>query len=269
MMRKYSLRQTANQYLKLSNQGSYEIKKQRAYVIRKIIDDLYTIGDVPSSWKSIQSHHIHQLVAHWKSSKMRSSTIMNHMTIVRHYLTSIDCLIPNIDNKSLQLSKTTKKRKRKLKIQNNCWHSWDNPIPRLTMALQTEFGLTFQEAIYIKPEINIQSDSVWITRNIAFNSLDRTIPIRFETQKNILDEIKKMTNGKSIAEFNNYEDTKLSWRKALKKHVLPVNKAYRYLYAKQMVQYLLPILGKYETYWVIQSEMGIKSRYSLWRYLNE
>ncbi len=269
MMRKYSLRQTANQYLKLGNQGSYKVKKQRAYVIRKMIDDLYTIGDVPSSWKNIQSHHIHQLVAHWRKSKLRSSTIMNHMTIVRNYLLSIDCPIPNIDNKSLQLSKTSKKHKRKLKIQYNHWQSWDNSIPRLIMALQTEFGLTFQEAIYIKPEINIQEDSVWVTRNIAFNSLDRTIPIRFDSQKAILDEIKKMTNGKCIAEFNDYEDTRIAWRKTLKKHALPINKAYRYLYAKQMAQYLFPLLGRYETYWVIRSEMGIKSRDSLWRYLNE
>lgn len=215
-MRKYSLRQTANQYLKLGNQGSYKIKKQRAYVIRQMIDDFYTIGDVPSSWKNVQPNHIHQLVAHWKKSKLRASTIMNHMTIVRHYLSSIDCPIPNIDNKSLGLSKTSKKRKKKLKIQHDHWYTWDNPIPRLIMALQTEFGLTFQEAIYIKPEINIQADSIWITRNIAFNSLDRTIPIRFEMQKTILDKIKKVTDGKSIAEFNDYEDTRIAWRKALK-----------------------------------------------------
>lgn len=77
-MRKYSLRQTANQYLKLGNQGSYKVKKQRAYVIHKMIDDLYTLGDVPSSWKNIQAHHIHQLVDHWKKSKIRAGTIMNH-----------------------------------------------------------------------------------------------------------------------------------------------------------------------------------------------
>ncbi|CAM3222523.1 phage integrase N-terminal domain-containing protein [Legionella anisa] len=267
-MRKYSLRQTANQFLKLGNQGSHKVKKQRAYVIRKMIDDLYTIGDIPSSWKGIQSHHIHQLVVHWKKSKIRTSTIMNHMTIVRHYLTSIDCTIPNIDNQFLQLNKT-RKRKRKLQIQPDHWQSWDNSYPRLIMALQTEFGLTYQEAIYIKPEINIQSDSIWITRNIAFNSLDRTIPIRFERQKTILEDMKEMTDGKSIAEFNDYEYTRIAWRKALKKHVLPINKAYRYLYAKQMYQYLLPILGKYQAYWVIRSEMGIKSRDSLWRYLND
>jgi hypothetical protein len=99
--------------------------------------------------------------------------------------------------------------------------------------------------------------------------LDRTIPIRFETQKALLNDIKNMTDGKSIAEFHEYEDTRLAWRKALKKHALPINKVYRYLYARQIYQSLLPILGKYETYWVIQSEMGIKSRDSLWRYLNE
>lgn len=132
-MRKYSLRQTANQFLKLGNQGSHKVKKQRAYVIRKMIDDLYTIGDIPSSWKGIQSHHIHQLVVHWKKSKIRTSTIMNHMTIVRHYLTSIDCTIPNIDNQFLQLNKTRKRKENSkssltigsrgiIPIHDSSWH---------------------------------------------------------------------------------------------------------------------------------------------------
>lgn len=267
-MRKYNLRQTANQYLKLANQGSYKVRKQRAFVIRKMIDDLYSIGEVPSSWKALQSHHIHHLVSHWKKSKIRPSTIMNHMTIIRHYLTSIDCPVAYVDNKSLQLRKT-KKRRRKLKIQHDYWQSMDNQIPRIIMALQTEFGLTFQEAIYIKPEINMQEDSLWITRDISFNSIDRTIPIRNETQKSVLDEIKKITSSKTIAKFNGYEETKFAWRKELKKNNLPLNKSWRYLYAKQMYRYLLPLLGKYETYWLIRTEMGIKSRDSLWRYLNE
>lgn len=85
------------------------------------------------------------------------------------------------------------------------------------MTLQTEFGLTFQEAIYIKPEIHMQEDSLWITRDISFNSIDRTIPIRNETQKSILDEIKEITSGKTIAESNGCEETKFAWRKELKK----------------------------------------------------
>lgn len=267
-MRKYSIRQTANQYLKLANQGSYKVRKQRAFVIRKMIDDLYTIGEVPSSWKGLQSHHIHHLVAHWKKSKIRASTIMNYMTIIRHYLKSIDCLVANVDNKSLQLRKT-KKRKRKLKIEHDYWQSMNSQIPRIIMTLQTEFGLTFQEAIYIKPEIHMQEDSLWITRDISFNSIDRTIPIRNETQKSILDEIKEITSGKTIAESNGCEETKFAWRKELKRNALPLNKSWRYLYAKQMHRYLLPLLGKYETYWLIRIEMGIKSRDSLWRYLNE
>ncbi|WP_131783790.1 phage integrase N-terminal domain-containing protein [Legionella gresilensis] len=267
-MRKYNLRQTANQYLKLASQGSYKERKQQAYVIRKMIDDLYTVGDVPPSWNALQSLHIHKLIAYWKRSKLRTGTIMNHMTIVRRYLKSIDCSLTNIDNKSLQLSKS-QKRRRKLKLQHDHWKEWDIQIPRLIMALQTEFGLTFQEAIYVKPEIHIQEDSLWITRNISFNSLDRTIPIRNETQETILSEIRQLTQRKAIVEFNGYEETKFAWRKELKKYALPLKKSWRYLYAKQMYQYLLPILGKYETYWLIRSEMGIKSRDSLWRYLNE
>ncbi len=52
-MRKYSLRQTANRYLKTDNRGSFKNKKHRTFVIHKMIDDLFIIGNVPSSWNAI------------------------------------------------------------------------------------------------------------------------------------------------------------------------------------------------------------------------
>lgn len=86
MMRKQTLRHTANRYFKLDNRGSFKNKKQRAYVIHKMIDDLYIIGDVPSSWHALQPTHIQRLIVHWKKKKIKNSTIMNHLTIIRRYL---------------------------------------------------------------------------------------------------------------------------------------------------------------------------------------
>ncbi|HGO6800105.1 TPA: integrase [Legionella pneumophila] len=267
-MRQYSLRQTANRYFQLENRGSYQEKKKRAYVIHKMIDDLFCIGDVPRSWQALKSEHIQKLIEFWKKDLLKDATIMRYMTIIRNYLHDIDCQLPNIDNKSLQLCRKKPKRLR-LKWQPNLWESFSDRTPRIIMALQTQFGLTFSEAIHIKPGIHIKEHKLSLTREITFNSMDRTIPIRNEIQRKILSDLERLTNRQSLVQFFSYKRVKLGWNHALIEHDIPIKKSWRYLYAKQMYQYLLPILGNYQTCLVLQDELGIKSRNTLWTYLHE
>lgn len=267
-MRKNSLRQAANRYFQLDNRGSYQEKKKRAYVIQKMIDDLFRIGDVPISWQEMKSEHIKKLIEYWKRSRVKDTTIMRYMTIIRNYLHNINCPISNIDNKSLQLSRKKLKPQR-LQWQPNLWVSFSERPSRLIMALQTEFGLTFSEAIQIKPGIHIKEHKLSLTREITFNSVDRMIPFRNEIQKNILSDLEKLTSRQSLVQFFGYKRVKLSWNHALIALDIPIKKSWRYLYAKQMYQYLLPILGNYQTCLVLQDELGIKSRNTLWTYLHE
>ncbi|HAT1762252.1 TPA: integrase [Legionella pneumophila] len=267
-MRKYSLRQTANRYLKMDNRGSFKDKKHRAFVIHKMIDDLFVIGQVPQSWQALEKHHIEQLVQHWLKRGINPATIMRYMTTIRKYLINIGCPLRNIDNKSLQLVRS-KVRKTKTDIQPDIWENMHFPLPRMIMALQTQFGLTFSEAIHLQPDIHIQEHRLWITREISFNSKDRMIPIRNNNQHVIVADLCKLTNNRSIKETNRYDDIRMTWRNELSTHHLPTIKSWRYLYAKWLYQVLCPILGNYQTCWVIRDEMGIKSRNTLWLYLNE
>ncbi|HCJ1069218.1 TPA: integrase [Legionella pneumophila] len=267
-MRQYSLRQTANRYFLLDNRGSYQEKKKRTYVIHKMIDALFCMGNVPTSWQALKSEHIHKLVEYWKKQHVKDATIMRYMTIIRNYLHDINCQIPNIDNKSLQLHRKKPKHQR-LKWQCDLWESFSNMTPRIIMALQTQFGLTYSEAIHIKTGIHIKEHKLSLTREITFNSLDRMIPIRNEIQKNILSDLEKLTNRQSLVQFFSYKRVKLDWNQALIELGIPLKKSWRYLYARQMYQYLLPLLGNYQTCLVLQDELGIKSRNTLWAYLHE
>lgn len=267
-MRKYSLRQTANRYLKMDHRGSFKDKQHRAFVIHKMIDDLFVIGQVPVSWQAVEKHHIEQLVQHWRKRCINPATIMRYMTTIRKYLVNIGSPIADIDNQSLQLVRS-KTRKRQIDIQPDIWQQIGSPIPRLIMALQTQFGLSFSEAIHLLPDIHIKEESLWITREIAFNSEDRMIPIRNTVQKSIVVELCQLTNNQSMREINSYDNIRTAWRNELTTHHLPTNKSWRYLYARYLYQALCPLLGNYQTCWVIRDEMGIKSRNTLWLYLNE
>ncbi|MCE3045367.1 phage integrase N-terminal domain-containing protein [Legionella sp. 16cNR16C] len=268
-MRKQSLRQTANRYLHTDNRGSFKDKKHCAFVIHKMIDDLFLIGDVPHSWHVLKKHHIENLIEFWKKNKVTPATIMDYMTTVRRFLKSVNCLLSDIDNKSLGLCRQRNTRKTK-KILPDIWTEITQPISRIIMGLQTQFGLTFSEAIQLIPSVHIREEMLWITREISFNSEDRTIPFRNKNQTLILAELYNYTQSdKCLLQLHDYDDIRSQWRMALSAFNLPTNKTYRYLYARQLKKELLPILGNYQTDWLIRDEMGIKSRNTLWVYLDE
>ncbi|MDX2345883.1 MAG: phage integrase N-terminal domain-containing protein, partial [Legionella sp.] len=88
-MRKKSLRQTANHYIQNNRSGCLRDKKQRRYIIYKLIDDLFYLGNTPSTWDALPHEHFHKLIALWQKKKIKSSTIMNHMVIIRTFLMSL------------------------------------------------------------------------------------------------------------------------------------------------------------------------------------
>lgn len=268
-MRKQSLRQTANRYLKMDNRGSFKDKKHRAFVIHKMIDDLFVVGDVPTSWRTLKSLHIQKLIQHWQKDKTKANTIMGYMTVIRRFLNNIDCQLADIDNQSLGLIRNYTRHK-KTDIQSDIWLTISEPVVQFIMALQTQFGLTLSEAIRFVPDINWREHHLWITREIAFNSEDRMIALRSEVQRNILNELSEYTQGYlSLSQMHGYDTIRYQWRMALMARKLPVNKSSRYLYAQQLKKDVAPALGDYQTNWLIRDEMGIKSRNTLWLYLNE
>ena len=89
-------------------------------------------------------------------------------------------------------------------------------------------------------------------------------------QKNTLTELNTHTSGsQSLAQRYGYSLIRAQWLRALTERNLPANQSFRYLYAQQLKMELVPILGNYQTSWLIRDEMGIKSRNTLWLYLNE
>ena len=268
-MRKHSLRHTANRYLKMDNRGQFKDKQHRAFVIHKMIDDLFIIGDTPAAWNMLTTVHIQNLIQHWYKRKIKRATIMRYMTTIRHFLSEINCQLTDIDNQSLGLTRRYNHLK-KVTLEPAHWQAIDEPIVRLIIALQIQFGLTFSEAIHFVPDIHQQEDVLWITREIASNSTDRFIPLRNQMQKNTLVDLNTLTSSsQSLAQRYGSTLIHAQWHSVLTERNLPANQSFRYLYAQQLKMELVPILGSYQTSWLIREEMGIKSRNTLWLYLNE
>lgn len=256
-----SLRQQAVLLMKANKDGAYKERKRRAFVLEKMLNELYALKQTPASWQDLETQHIHSVVKSWKDKRVKPSTIMRYMTIIRKVLVELDCHVHYIDNKSLLLSRP-KPRKKRIKMSEDFWQSLTNPAARLIMALQTHFGLTFQEAIHFKMSGHDQNNQMLIA--------ERVIPICTPKQEIILHELKQLVGEeKSLIKKYGHQYTRISWHNDLKRHKLPGNRSWRYWYAKQRVESLLPEMGYTQTCQTIRQEMGIKSRNTLNLYLKK
>lgn len=256
-----SLRKQAFLLMETNKDGTYKERKRRAFVLDKMLQELYATKQPPASWQDLKTQHIHLLVKRWKAQRIKSSTIMRYMTIIRKIFTDLDCHVHYIDNSSLQLF-LPKQQKKRIKMSAGFWQSLTNPPVRLIMALQIHFGLTYQEAIHFKISIHVQNNQLMIS--------DRIIPICTESQQAILNEVTQlMHEGMGLIKKYGQQYLRIFWHSDLKRHKLPSNRSWRYWYAKQRFEMLLPENGYNLTCQTIRQEMGIKSRNTLCLYLKK
>ncbi|HDS3848406.1 phage integrase N-terminal domain-containing protein [Legionella pneumophila] len=268
-MRKHSLRQIASQYLDHDNSGSPRGKKYRRFVILRMIEDLFVLGLAPSNWPGLTSIHLQQLIHHWHKKKVKPSTLMNYMTIILKFLNHVGHNAENIDNLSLGLQ-TKKIKKKNRKTSADLLDKINDPIAKVLLGFQIHFGLTLSEAMRILPEVHIQEHELLLTREITFNSKDRKIPIRSEAQIKLTQDFNILTHGNGcLITTHGYRAICFSWQKAMKSLRLSGTKCWRYLYAQQLSSQLSSRISHYRLSLLIMDEMGLKSRTTLWSYLNE
>lgn len=269
IMRKNELRRFANNQLNNDNRGSHRTKQFRRFVIQRVIEDLFKLKQCPAKWYGLTQDHILALVLHWNKQKIKPATMMKYMTVIRYFLQSIDHQIDGIDNQALRIARI------KLKVKNaseltNIIEKPTHPIARIIFDLQSGFGLTFGEAIRITPDIHLREHSIWLTREIAFNSQDRVIPVRGEEQLIILQSLRNLTNNHhNLISAQGYHAVRHVYRTSMQDSGLSPTKSCRHLYARRQFFSLSQTLSHREVALLLLREMGLKSRTTLWGYLHE
>lgn len=259
MTRKNNLQESVNRYL-IDKQGSYKKRQYYRFVLNKIIEDCFEIRAVPAHWHDFKISHVKQLVAHWQNQEKKASSIMNYLSCLRHFLASIGNVL-DIENKSLGLGKSRNSLKPTVH-RESIFLSLTHPYSQILFGLQSFFGLTKAEAIKFNPEIHCKNESLWITREISHNRLDRSIPIESQIQIKIL---------KLVKNFDHYllaQPMKAFYTMELKKLGLPTQINYRYLYAQARKKELSHLLRS-EFLSIIKNEMAIASDSTMWEYCHE
>lgn len=269
MSRKQKLTQTMIQYLKQDNQGSLNTRQVRLFSMNRIIDDLFAARIVPISWYALTTEHIKKLVSYWQNKGLKTATIMNYLVCLRYFLKKINHTIEGIDNQSLSLVKPRNNMKPEIH-SDTILNAINEPIAYLLFALQSKFGLTLLESMFLVPAIHIHENELWITREISTNRKDRLIPIINEEQQIIITKLVTLTeNKKSLHQQFGEHHLRLAYKFALSALKLPTQVSYRYLYAKSRFDHLCKNHSTQEAKKIVITETHINKTSPLWKSIHE
>lgn len=267
MGRLSQLRDEARHILDNINNGSYQKRCYRKNIVLNFVDVLYITKKVPPSWYALSKEHIQAVVAFWRGQNKSDASIRMYLANVRFFLNSLNHPIDMIDNKSLGLKRAADQPKNPYSQEKH--NQITDPLVSFLLSLQTQFGLTLSESFRFNPDLHINENFVFLSRDITNNSRDRAIPVCFDVQKSILEMGSRLLpmNHDPIKRFG-YSAVRTRYRHEILRAELSASVNYRHIYAQNRYPQLLAEHPQKVARSMLMDEMSVASL-ALWRFLNE
>ena len=84
--RKQSLRREIMQHVNHNLSGTKQHKRFHAFVLNRLLNDLFAIGGIPPTWKHLENKSMQSLIHNWRKRRLKDSSIMKYMTVIRTFL---------------------------------------------------------------------------------------------------------------------------------------------------------------------------------------
>ncbi len=190
--------------------GSYATQATRRRILGRIANQLYELGYKHMQAKSLKPKHVDALVSLWKDQGLGVGTFKNRLSALRWWARKVGKpdIIPK-DNDAFDIGRRSKVAK-----ESKAWELKEvqlvkisDAYVRLSLQLQAEFGLRREEAIKFSPNYAIKDDHIKLKASWTKGGRARTVPIRTDEQRRLLDDVRKLARGGALIPPNkNYEE---------------------------------------------------------------
>jgi hypothetical protein len=189
------------QLCRRNRDGSFATQRDRERILDQIANQLHEWGYRHMGAASLRSKHVERLVETWIASGLAVGTIKNRMAELRwwaekigrqqvvardnaHYEIGYRQFVTNVSKAraltSSDLSKVT------------------DPYSRMSLRLQSAFGLRRAESIKIRPDWADRGDTLVLKDSWTKGGRGRAIPVRNEEQRRVLNEAKALAGHGSL-----------------------------------------------------------------------
>jgi site-specific recombinase XerC len=190
--------------------GSFSTQATRRRILDLIANQLHELGYRRMQAKSLKPKHIDALVSLWKDQDLSVGTFKNRLSALRWWANKVDKAdIIARDNNAYGISNRSyvgEESKAKI-LDEKQLEKVSDAYVRLSLRLQSAFGLRREEAIKFSPNYAVKDDHIKLKASWTKGGRARTVPIRTDEQRRLLEEIRKLAKGGALIPPNkNYEE---------------------------------------------------------------
>ena len=184
-----------------NREGSYGTQVRRERELTLMANELHELGYRGMNSHSLKPKHVDALVGHWLKKEVTAGTIKNRMAAFRWWARKVNR--QNVVARSNDFYGipnrifVTNTNKAKSILEVDLAKVRDEHV-RMSLELQQAFGLRREEAIKFSPSYADQKDHLVLKPSWTKGGKARTIPIRTETQRQLLDRARRLAGKGSL-----------------------------------------------------------------------
>ncbi|MDH3509817.1 MAG: integrase domain-containing protein [Gammaproteobacteria bacterium] len=181
--------------------GSYSTQATRSRILDLIANQLHELGYRQMQARSLKPKHVDALVSHWKDHSISVGTFKNRLSALRWWANKVGKAdIIARDNNAYGIGNRSyvgEESKAKLLDEKQLGKVSDEHV-RLSLRLQSAFGLRREEAIKFSPNYAIKNNHIKLKASWTKGGRARTVPIRNDEQRQLLTEVKTLAKGGAL-----------------------------------------------------------------------
>jgi len=231
--------------------GSFSTQATRSRILDLIANHLQELGFRRMQPRSLKPKHVDALVGLWKEQGIRVGTLKNRFSALRWWAKKVNK--PSIiarDNSAYAIGtrKCVAEKSKALELDEKKLAKISDPYVRLSIRLQAAFGLRREESIKFSPGYAIQDDHIQLKASWTKGGRARTVPIRTDEQRQLLEEVKTQAKGGALIPAHlNYVQQLNRYQRQLRNAGMKKLHGLRHAYAQQryeeMTGWKAPVAG--------------------------
>jgi len=189
-------------------EGSYATQSNREWVLSLMANQLHELGYRKMTPQSLKPKHIEALVKRWFGQELSVGTIKNRMAVIRwwaHKVNKQNVVARSNEHYGIPDRRFVTDASKARSVTREQLDKVRDEHVRMSLELQQAFGLRREEAMKFQPSFADRGDHLVLKASWTKGGRERTIPVRTEDQRDVLNRARRLAGfGSLIPSNRNY-----------------------------------------------------------------
>lgn len=193
----YSFKQLTDR----NKDGSFATQANRQRMLSQFADQLHDKGYKKLSAADLKGRHVTALLETWNKEKISPATIKNRMSVVRWWAEKVgkqSVISRNNSDYGIENRVYVTNESKATELDRSKLNSITDNYVKLSLELQAAFGLRREESIKFIVNYADKGDHILLKPSWTKGDKERTVLIRNDQQRELLDRVKKFTGNSSL-----------------------------------------------------------------------